>query len=136
MKWKHDQYQWYYILIFSVAFGAPMTLVFKSTAMGIPVGFLFGLSIALALAKKHQAAVEGNDLVFGVGDELKKIPLGEIEHLDFDQSKGEMIVRTGSGDLHTLDAGWDKKGLAKFVADVKQKYRGFNSGFVGGPAAN
>ena len=34
-----------------------------------------------------------------------------------------MVVRTRDGDAKTLDPGWDKKGLAKFVAEVKREYR-------------
>lgn len=123
MKWEHNQFQWYYILCFAVAFGAPMSLIFKNVAMGIPLGLMFGLAIALALAQKHRAVIEGDDLVFGVGEKTQTIPLGQIARLDFDESKGEMTVRTHDGTAHSLDAGWDKKGLRKFVGEVKQKYQ-------------
>lgn len=123
MKWENNQFQWYYILCFAVAFGAPMSLIFKNVAMGIPLGLMFGLAIALALAQKHWAVIEGDDLVFGVGEKTQTIPLGQIEHLDFDESKGGMAVRTHDGTAHSLDTGWDKKGLREFVSEVKQKYQ-------------
>jgi|GEM_PF-3457728 len=120
MSWKHDHYEWYYILIFGVIFGVAMSFAFD---MAIPVGFIFGLSIAMALGKKHRAEVDGDNLVFGVGEKVESVPLREIEHLDIEDSNGEMVVRTHDGTAHSLDAGWDKKGLAKFVGEVKQKYQ-------------
>ena len=123
MSWKHDHYEWYYILIFGVIFGVAMSFAFDNFIMAIPVGFIFGLSIAMALGKKHRAEVDGDDLVFGVGEKTQTIPLGQIERLDFDESNGEMVVRTRDGGTDTLDAGWDKKGLGKFVGEVKQKYQ-------------
>ena len=123
MSWKHDHYEWYYILIFGVIFGVAMSFAFDNFIMAIPVGFIFGLSIAMALGKKHRAEVDGDNLVFGVGEKAESVPLREIERLGFDESKGEMTVRTHDGTAHSLDAGWDKKGLGKFVGEVKQKYQ-------------
>ena len=119
MSWKHDHYEWYYILIFGVIFGVAMSFAFDNFI----VGFIFGLSIAMALGKKHRAEVDGDNLVFGVGEKAESVPLREIERLGFDESKGEMTVRTHDGTAHSLDAGWDKKGLGKFVGEVKQKYQ-------------
>ena len=59
MKWKHDHYEWYYILIFGVMFGVAMSFAFDNFIMAIPVGFIFGLSIAMALGKRHRAEVDG-----------------------------------------------------------------------------
>lgn len=123
MRWKHDHYEWYYILIFGVLFCVAMSFAFDSFIMAIPVGFIFGLSIAMALGKKHRAEIEGGNLVFGVGEEVESVPLSEVEGLNVDESNGEMVVRTRDGDAKTLDPGWDKKGLAKFVAEVKREYR-------------
>lgn len=123
MKWEHNQIQWYYILSFAVTFGVAMSAAFKNVAVGIPLGLILGLSIASALAQKHRATIEGDDLVFGVGEKTQTIPLGQIERLDLDESKGEMAVRTHDGIAHSLDAGWDKKGLREFVGEVKQKYQ-------------
>lgn len=123
MSWKHDHYEWYYILIFGVIFGVAMSFAFDNFIMAIPVGFIFGLSIAMALGKKHRAEVDGDNLVFGVGEKVESVALREIEHLDIEDSNGEMVVRTRDGGTDTLDPGWDKKGLAKFVGEVKQKYQ-------------
>ncbi len=123
MKWKHDHYEWYYILIFGVMFGVAMSFAFDNFIMAIPVGFIFGLSIAMALGKRHRAEVDGDNLVFGVGEEVESVPLSEVKYLDIDESNGEMVVRTRDGGTDTLDPGWDKKGLAKFVAEVKREYQ-------------
>lgn len=123
MSWKHDHYEWYYILIFGVIFGVAMSFAFDNFIMAIPVGFIFGLSIAMALGKKHRAEVDGDNLVFGVGEKVESVPLREIEHLDIEDSNGEMTVRTHDGAAHSLGAGWDKKGLGEFVGEVKQKYQ-------------
>lgn len=123
MSWKHDHYEWYYILIFGVIFGVAMSFAFDNFIMAIPVGFIFGLSIAMALGKRHRAEVDGDNLVFGVGEKVESVPLSEVERLDIDDSNGEMVVRTRDGGTDTLDPGWDKKGLAKFVAGVKHEYQ-------------
>ena len=123
MSWKHDHYEWYYILIFGVIFGVAMSFAFDNFIMAIPVGFIFGLSIAMALGKRHRAEVDGDNLVFGVGEKVESVPLSKVERLDIDDSNGEMVVRTGDGGTDTLDPGWDKKGLAKFVAGVKREYQ-------------
>lgn len=123
MKWKHDHYEWYYVLIFGVMFGVAMSFAFDNFIMAIPVGFIFGLSIAMALGKRHRAEVDGDNLIFGVGEKVESVPLSEVERLDIDDSNGEMVVRTRDGGTHTLDPGWDKKGLAKFVAGVKHEYQ-------------
>ena len=123
MSWKHDHYEWYYILIFGVIFGVAMSFAFDSFIMAIPVGFIFGLSIAMALGEKHSAKIDGDKLVFGVGKKVESVPLSEVESLEVDESNGEMVVRTSDGSTETLDPGWDKKGLAKFVAEVKREYQ-------------
>lgn len=123
MIWRHDHYEWYYILIFSVLFGFAMSNVFDNLVLAISVGFLFGLSIALALGEKHRAKVFGGKLIFGVGDNVETIPLSEVKNLEIDKSNGEMVVQTHDGDTYTLDPSWDKHGLAMFVRQVKRKYR-------------
>lgn len=123
MIWRHDHYEWYYILIFSVLFGFAMSNVFDNLALAISVGFAFGLSIAMALGEKHRAKVEDGNLIFGVGKKVESIPLSDVDHVAFDDSKGEMVVQTSDGSTHTLDAGWDKKGLSKFVNEVKGEYQ-------------
>ena len=57
MSWKHDHYEWYYILIFSVLFGFAMSNVFDNLVLAISVGFLFGMSIAMALGEKHLSLI-------------------------------------------------------------------------------
>lgn len=116
LEWTKETKDYSMGLTFGAMFFVVFGLVMDDLVLGVAFGVMF--FIVFSSTEEYEASFDGETLRMADEENEAELDAVSVDSVEFSDS-GAMVVRTTSGETHTLKSGGDDEGMRAFVEKLR-----------------